>query len=37
MDLSWGALDAITTALDITMVELEGPQGVTLDLPQAER
>jgi hypothetical protein len=27
----------MTAALDITPIELEGPEDVALDLPQAER
>lgn len=36
-DLSWGAFDAMATALNITPMEVEGPEEVVYDVPHAER
>lgn len=36
-DLSWGAFDAMSTALGIMPVEVEGPEEVVYDVPHAER
>lgn len=36
-DLSWGAIDAMASALKINPVEVEGPEEVAYDLPQPER
>lgn len=36
-DLSWGAIDAMSTSLNITPVEVEGPEEVMYDVPQSER